>query len=403
MRPQVLMLSPEPPYPLQGGGAYRIASLLHYFARSADIDLVLISENGKAALLPPGLVRDQFVIPLPKHGKGLAERYLRNARRAIAGVPPLIDRLAGLNAPIRDAIAGRRYSLGIAEHFWCAPYVALLSTVCERTVLDLHNVESVLHQRCASVSSGLIAAGHRRFARMSKRLEAKWLPRYSLVLTTSAQDAALAADIAPSAHTAVYPNALPWVDAPRPPRPSGGVVFSGNFEYHPNIDAVQFLANSIWPAIHSRHPGLKLRLVGRGDAFVRPLVPMNRNIELTGAVESAFDEIARAEVVVAPLRAGSGTRIKILEAWSAARPVIATPLAAEGLAIKNGENILLADSALSFADALGRLLSDTGFSQRIAAAGRQTFESHYTWRTAWQALDINPQLTLSAELNRYTG
>ena len=96
-------------------------------------------------------MRSQQVIPLPRHNRGLAARYLRNARRAIRGVPPLIDRLAGLSASIERALAGRHYDLGIIEHFWCAPYVDLLAGYCDQTVLDLHNVESVLHERCADL------------------------------------------------------------------------------------------------------------------------------------------------------------------------------------------------------------------------------------------------------------
>src|ERR1700728_4560684 len=97
---EVLTLSPEPPYPLNGGGAFRTASLLHYFARFAQVDLILLSANGRPALLPPGLVRSQQVIALPHHNTGVAARYLRNTSRAIRGVPPLIDRFAGLSASI---------------------------------------------------------------------------------------------------------------------------------------------------------------------------------------------------------------------------------------------------------------------------------------------------------------
>src|SRR5580658_5715554 len=85
---RVLMLSPEPPYPLNGGGAFRTASLLHYFARFAQVDLILISESGRAALLPPGLVREQKVVPLPHHNRNVVARYVRNALRAVRGLPP---------------------------------------------------------------------------------------------------------------------------------------------------------------------------------------------------------------------------------------------------------------------------------------------------------------------------
>jgi glycosyltransferase involved in cell wall biosynthesis len=390
------MLAPEGPYPLHGGGAYRTASLLHYFAGFADIDLVLISESRQPALLPPGLVRKQSVIGLPAHGKGTLERYLRNARRAVAGVPPLVDRLSGLRPSIAQAIGENRYELGIVEHSWCAPYINEIASVCKLTVLDLHNVESVLHQRCAAASRGLIAMGHKRFAKLSQTLESKLFPEYSVILATSSEDAALVNRIAPSARVAVYPNAMPWVQIPQvAAQPL--IAFSGNFEYHPNIDAVRFLLDEIWPEIRRRHPEFRLRLIGRNSQLFRA-----PGVETTGPVEDALSEIAAASVVIAPLRVGSGTRIKILEAWAAGRPVVATPLAVEGLNFEDGHDVLLATAATELADAVDLLLADPQTSERIARAGRLRFEQEYTWEAAWRSLAVNPQLMLSNVLNRYT-
>jgi glycosyltransferase involved in cell wall biosynthesis len=418
---EVLMLSPEPPYPLNSGGAFRTASLLHYFARFAQVDLILISESGNPALLPEGLVRSQHVIPLPRHNRGAIARYIRNAGRALRRVPPLIDRLAGLSAPIERAIGNCAYDLGIVEHFWCAPYVDQLSSCCKKTVINLHNIESVLHNRYSGSSGGftngvsnvvgeqLIRAGQRRFAAASRKLESDLLPRYSAVLAASEHDAGLVRGIAPGAHVHVYPNSLPWVDAPRGPE-YPRLVFSANFEYHPNIDAVAFLVGEIWPKIRmlkGLHPELRLRLVGRGDRFIRHLLPPgpveSTGIEVTGPVDDARAEIAQARIVLAPLRAGSGTRLKILEAWAAARCVVATPLAAEGLAAANGVNIALASDASEFAGAVARLLDDSASRQRLAAAGRRTFEDNYSWDSAWKSLDLDLQLTHRSGLNGYTG
>ncbi len=402
---KVLILTPEPPYPLHGGGAYRIASLLHYFAPVAEVDLILLSDSGQPAGLPPGLVGSQQVIPLPVHGKSPLARYFRNARRAVAGVPPLIDRLSGLENRIERAIAGQHYDLGIMEHFWCAPYVEVLRKACRETVLDLHNVESVLHESCAAVSDGLVKAGHNRFAAASRRLEAALLPRFSLVLAASESDAAAVRARAPQARVGVYPNSFPLVEIPRQIEESI-VAFSANFEYHPNIDAVEFLLRDIWPEVHRKHPGLKLRLIGRGDEAIRHLLPPGRaesGIETTGSVLDALAEIARASLILAPVRAGSGTRVKILEAWAAARPVVATPLAAEGLKAHNGENIALAPDGPAFVAAIDALLASEGDRQRIGAAGRRTFEEYYSWNAAWQKLDNDPQLMRSFGLQRYTG
>jgi polysaccharide biosynthesis protein PslH len=397
----VLMLSPEPPYPLEGGGAFRIASLLHYFAHFAAVDLILISDSGKPALLPAGLVRSQHVIPLPHHSRGVMARYFRNARRAIRGVPPLVDRVSGLGVEIERVIAGRRYDFGVVEHSWCAPYILQLSRCCETTILDLHNIESVLDERCAGLTKGLVRLGHRRFASASRKLEAALLPRYSTVLATSEEDAVTARNIAPATRVVVYPNSLPWIDKPHLPE-FPRVVFSGNFEYHPNIDAVKFLVREIWPFIQRSCPNLRLRLVGRGDQFIRHFLSAGPGIEVTGPIADATAEIAQARIVIAPLRAGSGTRIKILEAWAAARCVVATPLAAEGLAAQDGLNISLASDAPGLAAAVIRLFNDHETRKRMETHGRNTFENHYSWATVWNDLDINLQLTRQSGVNGYT-
>lgn len=406
---EVLLLTPEAPYPLHGGGAFRVASLLHYFARFAQVDLILISDTAEPASVPPGLVRSQQVIRLGHHDRGAPARYLRNARRALRGVPPLIDRLSRLSDSIEQAIrtmGGRHYDLGLIEHFWCAPYVELLGRFCTETVLDLHNIESVLHERCAGVSGGLIRAGHRRFAAASQKLESTLLPRFSAVLATSEEDARTVRVIAPAACVHVYPNSIPWVDAPQLPE-SPRLVFSGNFEYHPNIDAVEFLVSEIWPRIRKLRPELRLRLVGRGDHFIRHLLPqgspVETGIEVTGPVEDSLAEIAQARIVLAPLRAGSGTRIKILEAWAAARCVVATPVAAEGLSAADDVNIVLESNPAAFAARVADLAADQSSRCRLGAAGRRTFTDHYTWKAVWKHLDAGLQVTRRAGLSGYTG
>ncbi|HEY4085664.1 MAG TPA: glycosyltransferase family 4 protein [Bryobacteraceae bacterium] len=398
--PSVLILTPEPPWPLHGGGAFRIASLVQYFARHAAVDLILFSEKGRPAVLPPGLVRSQKVIPLPVHDKSPLSRYARNARRAIRGVPPLIDRLAGFGDELDALLAGAHYDLGIVEHFWAAPYLPQIARVCEKTVLDLHNVESVLHARSATTSSGLMAAGHTRFAGRCRAYEADLLPRYSLVLTTSQNDAAEARRIAPAARVAVYPNALPAAEPPAVEE-EPVVVFSGNFEYHPNIDAVRWLVSEVWPEVHRRCPDLRLRLVGRGDEFIRHLLPSGLDIETTGPVEDARSAIARARIVIAPLRSGSGTRVKILEAWAAARPVVATSLAAEGLECRDDEQIVIANTSGNYGTSIAELNADPSRRAKLAFHGRRLFEERYSWPAAWKLLD-SIHLIPEAGTGRYT-
>jgi glycosyltransferase involved in cell wall biosynthesis len=389
-RPSALFLAPEAPYPIAGGGQLRAASLLEYLGRHYNVDVIVFRQPGApdpASLFPSGLVRRISVLDLPLNGRSFAARALRNAGRVVRRIPPLVDRFAGFSAPIARALSGVRYDLGVIDHSWCAPYLEQLSPVCTRTVLNLVDVESVLHGRCAAVEGPAIAAAHRVFQGASRELERLWLPRFSLVLATSQADASLALEIAPQARIAVYPNALPPT-----PLPAAGdeeaIVFSGNMEYHPNVTAVRFFRREIWPRLRDRWPLLVWRLVGKNPAAVERYTAGDPRIEVTGPVVDAVCELARSRVAVVPLLTGSGTRLKILEAWAAGLPVVSTTIGAEGLPVRDGETALLADGAEAFAGAVTRLLTCMELRQKIGCAGRLLLEKEFTWETAWKKLDF---------------
>ena len=389
-RPSALFLTPEAPYPLAGGGSLRSASLLEYLALHYDVDVIVFRQPGApdpAELIPSRLARRVTVLDLPPNRRSFSARALRNAGRMVRRVPPLVDRFSGFSAEVARVLEGARYDLGVIEHSWCAPYLEQLSPVCARTVLDLHNVESVLHGRCAEVESRATATVHRVFQVASQELERAWLPRFSLVLVTSHADADLARAIAPQAKVAVYPNALP----PTPLPPAGdeeAVVFSGNMEYHPNLTAVRFFRQEVWPRLRGPWPNLVWRLVGKNPGAVQRYTAGDPRIQVTGPVENAVYEIARSRVAIVPLLTGSGTRLKILEAWAAGVPVVSTTIGAEGLPVQHGETALLADGAEAFANAITRLLTCTDLRWKMGSAGRVLLEKEFTWETAWKKLDF---------------
>jgi glycosyltransferase involved in cell wall biosynthesis len=166
------------------------------------------------------------------------------------------------------------------------------------------------------------------------------------------------------------------------------IVFSGNLEYHPNASAVRFFRQHVWPSLRDRWPNLIWRLVGRNPRAVQRWTKGDERIQVTGPVEDAIAELARAQVAVAPILAGSGTRLKILEAWGAGLPVVSTTLGAEGLPAKDGQHLLLADGGEPFARAVSRLLQDARLREELGCAGRALLESQFTWEKAWQHLEL---------------
>ncbi|HLN03748.1 MAG TPA: glycosyltransferase family 4 protein [Bryobacteraceae bacterium] len=388
---RALFLVPEAPYPTHGGGAMRSASVLEYLAQRYDVDVIVFREPGSPdpALLFPAAAcpREILVLDLPRHRKDPISRAVRNAERMARAVPPLVDRFRGFAAPISAFLKGRRYDVAVIEHFWCAAYIEQIAPVSRKTVLNLHNIESVLHQRCATTENGAQAFAHHIFARAARDLEAHWLPLYNQVLTASAEDEIIARAIAPGVDTSVYPNAIPFV-----PRPAGAeweaVAFSGNLAYHPNIAAVRYFRREIWPAVREEWPALVWRLIGKNPSAVRRELNGDPRIEFSGPVANAVEQLAAAKVVIIPLLAGSGTRFKLLEAWAAGRAVVSTTIGAEGLPARHEENLLVADDAETFAEAVSRLLTNSGLRARLGETGRALFESEFTWAKAWQKLDL---------------
>jgi glycosyltransferase involved in cell wall biosynthesis len=299
----------------------------------------------------------------------------------------LVDRFSGFETAIARAIEGRRYAVGIIEHSWCAAYLEQISPACERTVLDLHNIESILHARSAASAPTAARIAHRVFERASHVFESRWLPRFSLVLTASKNDSVAARSIAPTANLHVYPNAIPARPLPAEPR-QNVIVFSGNMEYDPNRAAAGFFRREVWPQVRGSNPGLIWRLVGKNPLAVQNLVRGDPRIEITGEVDDAIRELARAQAAVVPLLAGSGTRLKILEAWSAGTPVVSTTIGAEGLPVRDEEHLLLADGAPQFVESVNRLLTCKPLRERLAIAGRSLLEKEFTWEKAWGGLTL---------------
>jgi len=387
---RALLLVPETPYPAHGGGAMRSASVLEYLARRYEVDVIVFREPGAPdpkELFPSAVAHEVLVLDLPHHRTDSLSRAARTAGRLARDVPPLVDRFSGFSRRVETFLRGRQYEIAVIEHFWCAAYVEQIAPVSAKTVLDLHNIESVLHARCALSERGPQGLAHSIFHNTARDLEARWLSRFGCLLTASSRDAEIARSISPRSRILVYPNALPFV--PPPVATEREVVaFSGNLAYHPNVSAVCYFHEQIWPSLRNQWPALVWRLIGKNHGTVSKRADGDPRIELSGPVENAIEELAAARVAVIPLLAGSGTRFKLIEAWAAGRAVVSTTIGAEGLPARHDENLLIADDPRSFSDAVSLLLSEPALRTKLGETGRALYESEFTWETAWQKLDL---------------
>ncbi len=151
------------------------------------------------------------------------------------------------------------------------------------------------------------------------------------------------------------------------------VVFVGSLDWRPNAEAALLLAQEIWPLCRALLPGARLVIVGRNPP-AQVLELGADDVGIAGSVPSVQPFLDGAFATAIPLRAGSGTRIKILEAWAAGVPVIASRIAAEGLPYRDGEDLIIAEEPGEFARALVRLWRDRALAQRLVREGQRTVE-----------------------------
>jgi len=181
----------------------------------------------------------------------------------------------------------------------------------------------------------------------------------------------------------VVPNGYPPPAAPAGERhrPGAGpptMTFVGSFTYPPNVDAARYLAGEVAGELRRVLPGAQVRLVGRAGEGVASLHDPPA-VVVVGAVERIEDELARADVVVVPVRHGGGTRVKVVEGFAHRVPVVATTFGAEGIDAVDGEHLLLADSPPAMADACARLVEDGALREAMVARAQRLFLERYQW------------------------
>jgi glycosyltransferase involved in cell wall biosynthesis len=165
------------------------------------------------------------------------------------------------------------------------------------------------------------------------------------------------------------------------------VTFLGGMHWPPNAEGIEWFATHVWPTIAAAAPSALLTVIGKGaPSSLKGRTPSER-VEVTGYVDDVQPYLEETAVFVVPLLSGAGMRVKILDAWCSGLPVVSTTVGAEGIAATDREDMLIADSAESFAEATVRLLQDRSLARRIGEAGRATVERSYDWRQVYQAWD----------------
>jgi glycosyltransferase involved in cell wall biosynthesis len=412
---KILFLTQVFPWPLDAGPKVRAHYVLRALMRRHDVHLVSYVRPTDPLLQggrEPALT--QWLADLASVEGVLIHRSRRNDLRFL--LASLLRRRSFILA--RDAGAAMDAALArvVAEHgpfdvvhadqLWMAPFALQAADSQQqrtgrrpRTVLDQHNACYRIFERLAAgegnpIKRLLLANEAQKLAREEVALCA----RFDRVVWVTQEDAQAVAGRAAALHAPPPPvSAVIPICADPEAEPAltldshaRRVTFLGGLHYPPNAEAILWFAREVFPAVLAQAPQAVLTVIGKSppDALHALGIPP-ANLDVRGYVQEPRPLLRETAAFVAPLLAGGGMRVKIIDGWTWGLPIVSTTVGAEGIHLRDGENILLADAPDAFAAAVVRLLTNTDERNRLAAAGRAWAAERYGWRSvygAWESV-----------------
>jgi sugar transferase (PEP-CTERM/EpsH1 system associated) len=384
----IVVVTPNIPRPWSGAST-RNYHLLRALAAAHRVSLIAINELPGSDIAAPvehlrTLTRSLRVVEPAPAGKRRAQIM---ALASLRSYRVRAHTLSEVQVALDDIARREPVELVLYESVEMASYrVPPLA----RVVIDEHNIEHELQQRAFKREMApLRKAYHWLEYRLLRPVELERCRHADAVITTSERDERLLRRLLPEARVAVVPNGVDlrqFTPAARAAEVPGRIVFTGALTYHPNVQAVLHFAEHGWPAIHRAVPHSTWHIVGRFPPRQVQHLAEQSGITVTGAVADVTPHLAAAQVAVAPLLVGSGTRMKILEAFAMGKAVVSTTIGAEGLSVVSGEHLTVADAPTDFAAAVIALLRDDARRTRYGAAGRRLVEAEYGWERSGAAL-----------------
>jgi glycosyltransferase involved in cell wall biosynthesis len=383
----ILLVSAQFPYPTRSGFSTRVYQLARQLSARHDVTLLSYvwphERDGVADLATRMSLRAVDRRPPSPMGRRVAQALTIASSRAYSCREV---HSADMQEAIDDVCSTRNFGIiQLESSFLCTfrfpPH--------PRLVIDEHNIESELFLRMCQGERSLPRRVFNRveYARFSRFEQACWR-RVDACVVTSDREVETVRTSAPDTPVTVVPNAvdLDYFAPSLAPAESHTVIFNGTLIYRPNLDAARYLIDDIWPLVRHRCPDARLILTGRMDGVdTRSLE--SPGVQLLGEVPDIRPYVAAAAVVAVPIRIGGGTRFKVLEGLAMGKPVVSTAVGCEGVAVRDGEHLLIADDAPTFAATIFEVFESGDLRDSLGQAGRRLVESRYSWECAGARLE----------------
>ncbi len=405
---KLLFITPQIPFPPKSGGAIRSANIVLSLAKEHDTKVFALGgPEGHKIIETSGrepIEIERFPVPYRSAKRRALDLITKN-------VPDMASRLysPALARAVEDAIEGESFDLIQIEGLESAPSLANIISKSKMhdlsarnrppIVYDAFNAEYQLQKRAFQTDSGnpsrWVAALYslaqwRRLASYEK-----WLcSAVDAVTAVSKEDKEAILTLTPEAKVTVVPSGVD-IDLYTPerskpvgagsPRPKT-ILFTGTMDYRPNIDAIKWFCTEIFPVILTQAPDVHLDIVGRDPApSVRRLA--GPKVTVIGEIEDDLPYFRQADVFVLPMRYGGGVRLKLLQAMSCGLTVVSTSAGLEGVSVRDGENVMVANDSKEFADKVVQALENPELAATIGMNARKTVEESYSWEIVLKPLE----------------
>jgi glycosyltransferase involved in cell wall biosynthesis len=385
---RTLVVATEYPWPRNSGSRRRLAATVEALRSSGPVDLFSAVSESRTDFEPPppesGLDRVERVT-IDDRPPGPAD-YLEALRQSWAPFELPRRSTASVSRALAVFRAGSAEPYDLVWYFQVRAWVLAGSPTERHSVVDIDDLEDekiLARLALPRPTHSWAARGRRAAARWWTEEDARRWRRLHHRIAERVGATVLCSDL--DAERSGLPGVQVIVNGyPPPDTPVGRatvssppvVTFQGTLRYPPNADAARFLATDIGPRLRALVPDARIRLVGLAPPAISDLDDPP-TVTLTGQVPDITDELARADVIVIPVRYGSGTRVKILEAFAHRIPVVSTTIGAEGLDVSDGVHLLVADGAEAVAAACARLLHDATLRHDLVEAAHSLYMERY--------------------------
>lgn len=287
---------------------------------------------------------------------------------------------------LQQLMAENEFDVIHVQHLRMSQYFE--NGVPPNAILDLPDAFSLYWKRRVAAAKNPLDRWFRNleFRRLAA-YEKQMLPKFSKALVCSKEDQTYLKNLGIH-NVGLLPNGVNLTSFS--PQSSSLIVknrilFTGNMDYAPNIDAVQYFVSDILPLVLAQNPEVEFVIAGQRP--VKSVLDLaGERVKITGFIPNLADEYAKANVVVSPLRIGAGTQNKVLEALAMNQAVVCSEVGFAGLGLENGKGILMADNPRDFADHILTLLRDDAFRESMAAVGGERVRKTFSWTAVSQQL-----------------